>query len=437
VLALVLGAGWFFARCAAAGAEPWLFISDIHLEAVATNPRPSPLFEDTNDALFESAVREMQRADPHPPVVVVAGDLLAHHIAQRDAVPTAVRLARRLNRAFPQAQFVLALGNNDSACGDYALAPDAAFLREVAAAWEPLVNRRGAAPDFRRTFARDGFYTATLPPAGLRAIVIDDVFWSPFYRAQCGPAGNVAAESFTELESALQRADGPVWVFFHIPPGVDTYSSALVTHRLAIVPYLTPAMRDRFVAVLAQSAGHIALAVAGHTHKFAFRIVNATGSQPVPMLLVPALSPVYGNRPSFLTGNVTAGGTLRDVEERSFGRGAWRDVGGMRSLGVNAFTGANLVTLQRRLARDPQVRATFERLYGGGVKPEINPRNWSIYWCAATAFATTAFRECSQSGGVGVITRRGLFVIAVPVVVVLLAAGAFAGWRARRRRLRL
>ncbi len=424
VITFVLGAGLFLAPCARAGAAPWLFITDIHLKAVLTNPRPSPLFEDTDDALFESAIREMLRVAPHPPVVVVAGDLLAHHIARRDAVPTAVRIARRLNRAFPQAQFVLALGNNDSACGDYALAPDAAFLRDVAAAWGPLVNRRGAAPDFQRTFVHDGFYTATLPVAGLRAIVIDDVFWSPMYRAQCGSAGNIAAESFAELQSALQRARGPVWAFFHIPPGVDAYSSALVTHRLAIVPYFTPNMRDRFVAALGQTPRRIALAVAGHTHKFAFRIVNATGPQPVPMLLVPALSPIYGNDPSFLTGDVTAGGTLRNVEEWSFDEGSWSGIGGMRSLGVDAFTGAQLVALQARLARDPQLRATFERLYGGGAKPEINPRNWPIYWCAATAFTTAAFRECTQSGGVSVITRRGVLAIAVVCILVLLGAGA-------------
>jgi sphingomyelin phosphodiesterase acid-like 3 len=437
VLAIALGCALFVMRCAPAGAAPWLFVSDIHLEAGRTNAPPSRAGNDTNSALFESAIRAMQHVAPHPPVVVVTGDLLAHDITKRTATPTAVLMARRLNRAFPNAQFVLALGNDDSACGDYGLAPDSAFLKAVAAAWEPLVNRRGAAPAFSRTFIHDGFYTASLPVAGLRAIVLDDVFWSPRYRAQCGAAGNAGAQSLSELETALGRARGRVWVLFHIPPGVDAFSTADLAHRLAIVPFLTPSRRDRLVAALGSGRGHIALAVAGHTHRFAYRIVNATGPQPVPMLLVPAVSPIFGNAPSFLTANVDAAGTLHDVDEFSYRRGEWSTIGGMRSLGVTAFTGAQLVALQGRLAREPPLRETFARLYVGGGRPEIYDRTWSVYWCAATAFATAPFRDCTQSGGFSVITERGVKALGGAALAALLAIGAlvaFVVWRRLRRR---
>jgi hypothetical protein len=439
VTAIVLATAWFAGRSASALADPWLFVTDIHLEAQAEKPEKpaflSPFGQDTSPALFESAVRAMQRIDPHPPVVVVTGDLLAHDITQRTALPTVVRIARRLNRAFPQAQFVLALGNEDAPCADYSLAPDASFLRDVGVAWEPLVNRRGAAPDFRRTFGHDGFYTAKLPIPGLRAIVVDDVFWSPRYRAKCGRAGNVVTNSLTELETALKQNQQPAWVLFHIPPGVDTFSSAQLARRLAIVPFLNPYLRDRFVAALGNPANHVVLAVAGHTHKFAYRIVNAGTSEPVPMLLVPSVSPIFRNAPSFLTANVDARGVLRDVNEVSLQHGAWTNIGGMPSLGVEAFTGSQLVELQDRLANDPKLRATFERLYEGGAPPEINDRNWPIYWCAATAFATAPFRACTQSGGVGPITRRGIKVLLIPAVVVALLAGALVFWRRRRRRV--
>ena len=386
--------------------------------------------------LWESAVHAMQRADPDPPVVVVNGDLLAHRISRGDSTPTAVGIAQRLNRAFPHAQFILALGNNDSGCGDYALAPGAKFLHAVAAAWGPLINRRGAAPDFMRTFVRDGFYTATLPVAGLHAIVVDDVYWSPRYHAACGKAGNVVNTSFAELESALHATPGPVWVLFHIPPGVDTFSTALISKRTVIVPFMTPDLRDRFTADLSDQ--HVVLAVAGHTHKFAYRIVDATGSHPVPMLLVPAISPIFGNKPAFLTADVMDDGTLRHVEVTSFKQGRWSDIGGMPSLGVDAFTGPQLVALQARFARDPALRATFERLYGGGGRPEINERNWPIYWCAATAFGTTPFRNCTDAGGFSFITQRGLEALGGVLLFVIAIVFAIDRWqRSRRRKLGL
>jgi hypothetical protein len=429
LLLATLAAGAGGARATAA---PWLFVSDIHLKAVSKRPTPSGAGHDTNAALFASAIRAMQRTDPHPPVVVVTGDLLAHGIDPQAATATAVRVARQLGAAFPQAQFVLALGNNDSACGDYALAPGARFLRDVAAAWAPLVNRGGAAPDFVRTFVRDGFYTARLPETGLRAVVVDDVFWSPRYRAGCGAAGNVATAEMTELAAAVRRAPGPVWVLFHIPPGVDAFSTVQVSKGLAIVPFLAPALRDRMLAVLASAPGKIVLAVGAHTHRFAYRIVAAAGARPVPLLLVPAISPVYGNAPSFLTANVDTGGTPRDVEEYSYRGGAWHDTGGLRELGVRAFTGPQLLAAQARLARDPQARAAFARLYGGGGRPEIDASNWRAYWCAATAFATATYRACAGSGGVSLITGRGVAVLAAGCALIA-GAGALVVWSLRRR----
>ena len=430
LLALVLAV--FAGGTGPAAAAPWLFVSDIHLKAASKRPTPSGAGHDTNAALFASAIRAMQRADPHPPVVVVTGDLLAHGIAPQAATATAVRVARQLGAAFPQAQFVLALGNNDSACVDYALAPGARFLRGVATAWAPLVNRGGAAPDFARTFARDGFYTARLPGTGLRAVVIDDVYWSPRYRAGCGAAGDVADVEMNELASAVRRAPGPVWVLFHIPPGVDAFSTVQVSKGLAIVPFLAPALRDRMLAALASAPGKIVLAVGAHTHRFAYRIVDAAGARPVPLLLVPAISPVYGNAPSFLTANVDAGGTLRDVEEYSYRAGSWHDTGGLRELGISAFTGPELLAAQARLAHDPQARAAFARLYGGGGRPEIDANNWRAYWCAATAFATAPYRACSGAGGISLITGRGVAVLAAAFAV---AAGiaALAVWLLRRR----
>jgi hypothetical protein len=349
--------------------------------------------------LFASALREMHAVDPNPPVVVIGGDLLAHDMERRYATATAVAIARDFNRVFPRAQFVLTLGNEDSGCGDYDVAPNSAFLRDVARAWEPLVNRHRAAPNFLRTFSRDGFYTASLPLRGTRAVVIDDVFWSPRYRSECGPARGVAATMLAELTRALASSSGRSWVFLHIPPGIDAYSTTHLTHRLAVVPFLDPEPRARFTELAGNPANHVGLVFAGHTHKFAYRIVDAAGAHPVPILLVPAISPIFGNAPSFLTANVSPGGIVSGVEEISYLHGRWQDDGGFRSLGVGELTGTELRGLQERLARDRSLRARFAALYNGDAPPEINESNWRSYWCAATTFAAADFRACTEQGG--------------------------------------
>jgi hypothetical protein len=303
----------------------------------------------------------------------------------------------------------------------------------VGRAWAPLVNRNNAAPQFMRTFAHDGFYVATLPVKGARAVVIDDVFWSPRYRSGCGAAGDIAATAIAELERALRPSGERKWVFLHIPPGIDAFSTTHLAHRLVVVPFLNPGPRAQLTALLGDPARNVSLVVAGHTHKFAYRIIDASGKTPVPMLLVPALSPIFGNAPSFLTAAVGSDGTVKRVEEYSYIHRQWQNDGGLASLGVPDLNGEALRALQSRLAGDRSLRDRFAQLYGGDAPPEINDANWRSYWCAATAFSSAEFRRCTEQGGFSVFTARGLFALAAGVAAF---TGIFCGglwYRGRKR----
>jgi sphingomyelin phosphodiesterase acid-like 3 len=424
-------------------ADPWLFINDIHLDPTSTRREPITHGGDTNAALLTSAVNEMRRLAPHPPVVVMAGDFLAHHFKSATAIPTMVGLARRFDRAFPHAQFVIALGNEDSACGDYAVAPNSAFLRAVAAAWAPLVDRNGAAPDFARMFPRDGFYTTKLPLAGIRAVVIDDAFWSPFYHFGCGIRANPTPGTFAELDRALQPGSEHRWLIMHIPPGIDASSTVRLAHHLAILPFLRPGPREAVVGLIGDPARHVDVVVTGHVHRFGYRIVDRKGAEPVPLLVSPALSPILGNLPSFLTADVAPNGTILNLEEHSYVERRWRDLGGLGTLGVSEFSGAQLVKLQLRLEHDARLRETFATLYIGGSRyHEIDEGNWRSFWCAASELNSTAFRGCLEEGGFSFLTRRGVAVVgaalgAALLVLAALVALTVAALRRRRARKRL
>jgi hypothetical protein len=425
----------------ARAADPWLFVNDVHYDRASRVGPPITYGGDTNPALLASAIDEMRRLAPNPPVIVMAGDFLPHHFKSDTATQRMVELARRFDRAFPRAQFVMALGNEDSACGDYAIAPNSAFLRGVARAWAPLVNRNGAAPDFERTFPRDGFYTAALPVPGLRAVVVDDAFWSAFYQDGCGVRGDPTATTFNELRRALNPAQTDRrWLIMHIPPGIDASSTVRLTHRLAIVPFMRPVPRDALLRLIADPARHVELVVTAHIHRFAFRLVNRATMAPVPLLVSPAISPIYGNSPSFLTAEVSRDGVVRNLEEHSYVDRMWRDVGGLGTLGVREFSGVALANLQRRLERDEHLRERFAMLYlGDAPYDEINARNWRSFWCAATEFNSTAFRDCLDQGGFSFLTRRGVLFVGSAVGAALLMAAALVGlivYQIRRRRRR-
>jgi sphingomyelin phosphodiesterase acid-like 3 len=424
----------------ACAADPWLFVNDVHFKP-SRDPRPSRRGSDTNAALLASSLNEMRRVAPNPPVIVMAGDFLGHHFRNADATPTMIALAKRFNGVFPHAQFVIALGNEDSDCGDYAVAANSAFLRAVATAWEPLVNRNGAAPDFVRTFSRDGFYTARLPVAGVRAVVVNDAFWSPLYHNACGSHGSPTPESFGELDAALRPVPGERrWLVMHIPPGIDVSSTLHLARHLVIVPFLRPQPRDRVLQLAGDPARHVEVVITGHMHRFAYRIIDPSGPAPVPLLVAPAISPIYGNSPSFLTADVASDGVIQNLEEHSLVHGEWRDIGGLSTLGASEFSGRALLNLQRRLEQHADEREKFAMLYSGGAPwSEVNETNWRSYWCVATEFNATAFRDCLDEGGFSFLTRRGVAVVALAIAGVVALTGALIALivaAVRRRRAR-
>jgi hypothetical protein len=431
-LAAALAAGIVFQARAVLAAEPWLFVSDIHFDPAARGSVPASYGFDTNLALLDSALAEMRRVDPDPPVIVIAGDFLAHHFHYVEADATMKALAARFDRAFPRAQFVIALGNEDSGCGNYQLSARAPFLRTVAAAWQPLVNRRAAAPAFARTFAQDGFYTATLPLAHLHAVVIDDVFWSPRYRAACGGT-SAARRTIDDLRTALRAwPHDPKWVIAHIPPGVDAFSTIQLARQLVVVPFLEPAPRDELLRLIDDPRARVTAMLASHTHKFAYRIDAADGSPAVPIVLVPSISPIFHNAPSFLTVDVLPDGTLGAADDHTYLKGRWSVIGGSRTLGLARISGTTLLDLQARLSRDAGLRRRYARLYDGGARPEIDERHWRAYWCTSTAFSTDAYVACiGRTRGYSVVTRRGLIVFGAAIVTLALA-GALLVRRYRR-----
>jgi len=413
-----------------AATTPWLLVSDVHFDPFAgadaarvarlqaapvrrwgsllAGGAPSPWGQDTNATLLASSLRAMRRAAPDPPVVLIAGDLLAHDFQQTyeklapDASPADYRafvdktiayLAVAFGAAYPRAQFVVTLGNEDAYCGDYEVAPDSPFLLRAARAWRPLVNRRGRAPGFVRSFRHLGAYTARLPIPGLRAVAFDDVFWSTEYDDACGtPGTDPAAGQAGWLRDAVAglRPGERAWLVTHIPPGIDVY--ATLQGSGAPVPLLTPVGESAIEHAV--GGGRVPAVVFGHLHMSTYRVHGTT-----PMLGLPSISPVFDNNPAFTTARVRRDGTIADFTVHALNLGeaapAWRREYRFRdAYDLPAFDAASLRTLTQRLATDAGMRHAYERRYVSGGKDAITDAQYPAYACGAIALDPAAFTAC-------------------------------------------
>jgi hypothetical protein len=430
-----------------AAGQVWLAASDIHLDAYARSARPSPVGQDANPALLASALAAMRRAVPNPTLVLIPGDFLMHEFARRvrahsaalapdDAGIATMRvIASAFERTFPHAEFAIAMGNNDAPCGDYRSAANSAYLASVARIWEPLVNRGGAAPDFAASFGRYGHYTSAVPGLRLRLVVLNAIPFSIEYAGTCaGDAAHAAAREAAWLQSTLSRSppDERNVIMMHIPPGFDAFATQYV-HGFLAWPYLKPAYSAWLASVLRASANHVAYAIAGHAHRFDFRLDGS-----VPIVVLGSISPIYGNNPAFYRVRVGADGALRDIDTFAYDEAtaAWLPGRSFaRTWGVDAIDAPSLARIHARLAADAAMRRQWNAQANGWpsdvVRRGIWGRWWRISWCAQTTL-TAGFQACAGIERRVALARLALVVAALAMAAAVIVLGTRLARRDRR-----
>jgi sphingomyelin phosphodiesterase acid-like 3 len=389
--------------------------------------------EDTPYALLESSVQAMSKEAAGAKFVTVSGDLIAHafqckygavfpHAAPGDyrtfVEKTVDFVIEELSSAVPGAPVYVALGNNDSDCGDYQLDANSEFLRAVGEQVSktfPADERKSAAG----TFAAGGYYSVRLPAPVLNArmVVLDDQFMGAKYSTCAGNADTSAAD--TQLEWLAQqlaearRNKERVWVMAHIPPGVDSHATAAKMDQVCTAkgPKMFLAS-ERLADVLVEYGGVVELAIFAHTHMDEVRVLKteneAGGSAAdngVAVKMVPSISPINGNAPSFTVARVEAAtGGLKDfkvfVASNATGVGtAWHeeyDWG--QTYHENSFSAAAVSKLIAGFVADPDAKTEASRAYirnfYAGVDSPLLGLVWPQYVCALEHDSALGFRAC-------------------------------------------
>lgn len=384
-----------------ARAATWLVVSDIHLNPYDTGAMPSAYGADSNWTLWQSTLGAMRRDDPHPSVIVVAGDLLAHHFptlvrdhhggaAEAAAETTMQRIASSLTHAFPGVPILVTLGNNDDPCGDYGVLATSPYHGALASIWH-------------RPMMEGGYYTAQIS-GHERAVVLDDVYWSIFAHACRGSSGHPAHDELTWLRGALAVPPGTRAVLVeHVPPGIDAMTT-LVARRFIVVPYLHADLERLFLSELSAAAPHVPFAIAGHAHRLDFRVLGG-----VPTVVAPAVSPIYDNNPAFLRLTIGRDGSLLDYTEYAYdeARGTWgADFDFDRAYRAQRVNAATMLAAHDEIGRDLAVRQAWaDALVAGSPHAEIDDANWQTVWCAQTTTGA-AFNACAR-------LRRRLLVLPI------------------------
>lgn len=391
---------------------------------------------DTSFPLFKASLSALRAHAAGVRFITVSGDLMSHEFDCRykvlfgsmkgyhDFVVNTIKfILLELNSIAPKVPVYAALGNNDSDCGDYLLDAPSLFLAEVG---KEITE---AAPASERTqaladFSDGGFYSVALPAPmhDTRLLVLEDLFYAHDFSGKCpGSSSDPAAAAARQLKwLAKQVSDARnatpkqnLWVMGHIPTGFDARGTLYKKSGTCVnpSPFLSS---DSLFDALEGSGDVVKLAIFAHTHMDEIRLVQAdSGSQPgkptanaVPVKMVPSISPVNGNIPSFTIAEVDPDtATVVDYQviaapDKS-GVGTWTEQYDYRKDYSEPSFSADAVTdLLAKFAADPKFQQTASKKYianfsvGGGGTWLEDKKDWPGYVCVESHNTAAGFNAC-------------------------------------------
>lgn len=389
---------------------------------------------DTNYVLLSSTLENIYQQVARPDFIIISGDFLRHDFQENYANyshnndPTAANafitktiafLTGMIAMRFPNTPVYPALGNNDSYCGDYHDEPGGEFLSATAQAWKTLIKNTSNVSSFMRTFPALGAYSVVAPKGrSHRVIVLNSNFFSNKYKNACGnPNAEPGRDEMKWLEQELQRAEKQrerVWLLYHILPGIDVFSSLKSSggHAPEVKPFWNEAYNQQFINLMTQYSSSILASFAGHIHMDSFELVQSENKRSVFVHITPAISPVYGNNPTFeVVTYDRQSSALKDYSAYYFDLASaaakinapvkWQqEYTFSTTYGQAAVTPATLQALHAELLTSEHGYLTnFERYYnvGNTASAGINDQNRLAYWCGMIYLTVPEYLNCLKT----------------------------------------
>ncbi|MEP2707575.1 MAG: metallophosphoesterase [Roseibium sp.] len=327
------------------------------------------------------------------------------------SIKTTQFVSRLLNETFGDIPVLGVMGNTDSACGDYQIAPDSDYLVGLSDQWARLSDQ----PERFTQFRAGGYYKVAHPTlANQDIIVLNNIFWTPRYSDDCnsdgGDPGTAMMSWLDHQLNETKQAGRKAQILMHVPPGMNAYSSS--NRKGACDQRLSPFWQDQyangFVGLMRKYAGLVDYTFSGHTHMDSFAIIkDASGAPLVASQITPAVSPIFGNNPAFAVFLYDRrNGELKDSETfyltnlpdtKTGAKPNWQTEYTYRATyAIPDLTAKSRSSAAKRIKNDPGLRAKFTELYAVSTQSSnpITASNWQAYSCAQTEVEPAAYQTC-------------------------------------------
>jgi hypothetical protein len=373
----------------------------------------SAYHNDTNYPLLKStlAAASQMSKPKQPKFILILGDFLAHNYKinyqlytgdlSQSGYETFVKktmqfLTLQIQNAFPNASIYPVVGNNDSYGDDYEVVPSGRFFTDTATTWSSLLQ--GDPGTYAQTFPLAGYYALSPVNAPqLRLIVLNTVLFAKKGDAATQKAALQELNWLQEQLEAASKQQQKVWLVAHIPVGINVYTTLKSVNK-QIDPFWLDSYTHIFQNILTQYSPIITAIMTSHIHMDGFQIISAP--KPIPNSVVSAVSPMFGNNPSFKIYTYS----LENLELQDFAtyylneraRNDWQKEYQFSSFYLPNCKRCDLLKRMQSIKKTGLAANAYQIFYTISTHSQpISQNKWlPYYWCAINNITVNDYQKC-------------------------------------------
>jgi UDP-2,3-diacylglucosamine pyrophosphatase LpxH len=373
---------------------------------------------DTNYSLLQSTIRAASRTELANPqqFIILLGDMLPHQFRElfikysgdssaqgysAFAVKTMQYVAYEFKTHLQYTSVYFVPGNHDvDEDRDYV---PSSFFEKITTAWQDLIKDPKVKNQFQQQFPHAGYYAIDLDDFEL--IVLNSNLFSTDITEK-SVIVTARAELFW-LRNKLKEAaikHRKVIIAGHKPMAIDVNAS-LESTPIKINALWKKEFSDTFLNILNQYPDVVAGVVMGHLHIDGFELIHLNNHKNIPMIQIPAISPIYFNQPGLklilydtstlqLSNMQTALYKMHDATDEF----EWVEEYDFNEIYQPDCVKCTLVEGMQRLNATNELAKSYQKFYA--VSEDAMPITkgfWSpYYWCATQAFTAEDYKQCIE-----------------------------------------